>query len=179
MNQRTKSVIFCILFFVISGCSRNSQQAYTAPGGEFSYVPPQNWLLREVPGYKYKFALGQPSEGFAPNINVVDEFAPVTLDEYVAGNLRMIPQMHEKMGGGGSPPTVLSQAEFTTDSEQRGVKVVTESEMNGKKMRQTFYFFDGGSGKKFVVTCSVLGEAGESYDKLFDTSMKTFKTSRA
>jgi len=178
MNRKTKSVICCILFFMVNGCSQSGRQAYTPPGGEFSYVPPEHWVLRDFPGYKYKLATGQPSEGFAPNIGVVEEYAPVTLDEYVAGNLRMIPQMHEKMGG--NPPKVLSQAEFTTDSKERGVRVVTESEMGDKKiMRQIFYFIDGNNGNKFVVTCSVLGAARESYDKIFDTSIKTFKAGRA
>jgi hypothetical protein len=177
MNQKTKSVICCILFFIINGCSQSGRQEYTSPGSEFSYVPPERWVLRDFPGYKYKFAVGQPSEGFAPNIGVVDEYAPVTLDDYVAGSLRVLPQMYEKMGS--NPPKVLSQAEFTTDSNERGIRVVTESERGGKKMRQTYYFFDGKNGNKFVVTCSVLAAGGESYDKLFDTSMKTFKAGRA
>ena len=177
MNQKTKSVIFCLLFFLSNGCSQSARQSDIAPGGEFSYVPPERWVLREVPGHKYKVAFGQPNNGFAPNINVVEEHAPVTLDDYVAGNLRVMPQMFENMGI--NHFSVLSQAEFTTDFNERGIRVVTESEMNGKKTRQTFYFFDGKNGNKFVVTCSVLAEVGESYDKLFDTSMKTFKTSRA
>lgn len=177
MNQKTKFVVFCFLLFIITGCSQDDRRTYIPPGGEFSYVPPEQWILRDFPGYKYKFAFGQPSEGFAPNINVADEYAPVTLDDYVAGNLRVMPQMYEKTGGNNF--RVLSQAEFTTDSKQRGVRVITESEMNGKKMRQSFYFFDGGGGKKFVATCTVLAEGGESYDRLFDASMKTFKTSRA
>jgi hypothetical protein len=178
MKRKTKSVICCVIFFIITGCSQSGRRAYTPPGGEFSYVPPERWVLRDLPGYKYKLATGQPSEGFAPNIGVVDEYAPVTLDDYVAGNLRVMPQMHEKKGG--SPPRVLNRAEFTTDSNGRGVRVVTESETGGKKiMRQIFYFFDGKGGNKFVVTCSALGAARESYDKLCDTSIKTFKAGRA
>lgn len=177
MSQKTKSVIICILFFITNGCAQNSRQPYTAPGDEFSYLPPEHWVMREAPGQKYKLAVGQPSSGFAPNINIVDEYAPVALDDYVAGNLRVMPQMYERMGI--NDLRVLSQTDFTTDFQQRGMRVITESEMNGKRTRQTFYFFDGKDGKKFVVTCSVLAEGGESYDKLFDASMKTFKTSRA
>jgi hypothetical protein len=177
MNQRTRSAIYCILILIISGCSQGGRQAYAPPGGGFSYVPPEHWVLRDFPGYKYKFAAGQRSEGFTPNIGVVDEYAPVSLDEYVAGSLRTVQQMHEKMGT--NPPRVLSQSEFTTDSNERAVKVITESEMDGKKLRQTYYFFDGKNGNKFVVTCSALDAGGENYDQLFDTSMKTFKASRA
>jgi hypothetical protein len=177
MNQKTKSVIFCILFFVINGCSQSGRHGYTSPGGEFSYEPPEHWLLRDVPGYKYKFAMGQMSEGFTPNIVVVDEHAPVSMDDYVTGSLRALQQMHEKTGS--NPPRILSQAEFTTDSNEKGVKIITESDMNGKKLRQIYYFFEGKNGYKFVVTCSAPGAGGESYDKLFDATMKTFKASPA
>jgi hypothetical protein len=176
MNQKTKSVTFCILLFIINGCSQRGRQAYTAPDGEFSYVPPERWVLRDFPGDKYKVAVGQPSDGF-PQISVVDEYAPVTLDDYVAGSIRTLQQMFEEMGS--EPLRILSQGEFTTDFNERGIKVITESEMKGTKLRQTFYTFDGKDGKKFVVTCSVLAEGGESYDKLFDTTMKTFKAGRA
>lgn len=176
MNRKTRFVIFCILLFIIGGCSRSDSRAYTPPGGEFSYVPPERWMLRDLPGYKYKFATGQPSDGFAPNIGVVDEYAPVTLDEYVADGLRAMPQIHEKMGT--KTPEILSQADFTTDSNQRAIKVITAAEMGGKKLRQTYYFFDGAKGNKFVVTCSVLDAGGESYDSLFEASMKTFNASR-
>ena len=26
--------------------------------GEFSFVPPENWVRREMPGFKYQFAFG-------------------------------------------------------------------------------------------------------------------------
>ena len=72
---------------------------------------------------------------------------------------------------------VLSQSEFTTDYKQSAVKVITETIRNGQTLRQTFYFFGGKDDKKFVVTCSVLAEDGESYEKIFDSSIRTFKTS--
>jgi hypothetical protein len=177
MSRRTTFAVVCLLLFTAGGCSRNADGSYAAPGGEFSYAPPEGWVLREMPGMKYQIAFGRPSEGFAPNINVGDEYAPVTLDEYVAGSLQVMPQMYEKVGY--KHLAMLDQAEFTTGSNQRGIRVVTESEMNGKRIRQTFYFFDGGGGKKFVLTCSVPAAAAEGYDKLFDASMKTFKTGRA
>ncbi len=177
MSRKRKPVVFCLLLVALAGCSRDDGRAYATPGGEFSYVPPDNWTLREMPGAKYKLAFGRPSGDFAPNINVVDEYAPVSLDDYVAETLRVMPEMSQRLGI--NDLRVLSQSRFTTDSGQGGFRVVTESEMNGRRARQTYYFFDGGGGRKFVVTCSVLAAGGESYDQLFDASMKTFKTGRA
>lgn len=176
MNRAIRSGLFCILVCIAVGCSQNSR-TYTSQNGEFSYVPPEHWIVREIPGLKYKAAIGQPSGGFAPNINVVEEDAPVPLDSYVADSLRTVQQMHEKAGS--TPPVVLGQTDITTDARQRGIKLVTQVEINGKQVRQIYYFFEGGSGKKFVVTCSTLAEGGESYDKVFDASMKTFRAGGA
>lgn len=159
---------------IINGPSQGTSPLYVAHDGEFSYSPPDAWVLRDVPGGKYKSAFGQQSEDFAPNINIVSESFSGTLDDYVAGNLRVLPSRYEKMGIKNF--RTLSQSEFLTNHKQKGVKVITELEVNGIRYGQTFYTFEAKNGKKFVATCTVLAKGGESYDKIFDRSMKTFQT---
>ena len=175
MNQKIRLVTFCILFLILNGCSRNASQSHTAANsGEFSYVPPEHWVMRDVPGFKYQFAFGQRKNEFTPNINVVDANMLVKLDDFVAGNLQAMEQMAQKQS---RPLKIISQSEFTTDSKQSAVKVVTETKYNSQQLRQTFYFFAGKDDKKFVVTCSVLAEDGQSFETIFDSSLRTFKPS--
>ncbi len=157
----------------INGPSQGTSRLYVAHDGEFSYSPPDAWVLRDVPGGKYKSAVGQASGDFAPNINIVSESFSGTLDDYVAANLRVLPSRYEQMGIKNF--RVLSESEFVTNYEQKGAKVITELEGNGIRYRQTFYTFEAKNGKKFVATCTVLAIGGESYDKIFEKSMKTFK----
>lgn len=138
MSHQKRCATLYILFLILNSCSQNARQAYIPPGGEFSFVPPEHWVMREVPGFKYQFAFEQGNNGFAPNINVVESYAPFKLDDFVAGNLQALQQMSAE-GGGLRVLKVLSQTEFTTDFKQSGVKVVTETEYYGKQLRQTFY----------------------------------------
>src|SRR5687767_7528894 len=67
------------------------------PGGpvSFSFTPPAGWGWQDVPGLKHKAAVGPPSRGFAPNINVVEDSYGGSMEDYVQGNLatlrRVIP----------------------------------------------------------------------------------------
>ncbi len=175
MIQKTIPTCLVVLFLVINGFSQITSQQYVAPDGEFSYSIPNGWVLRDVTwSPKFKSAYGQSIDGFAPSINVSDESFSGTLDDYVASSLRILPTQYEKMGIKNFQ--VLDRSNFVTDAKQRGIKVITKSDKDGREARLTFYFFDGKNGKKFVVTCIASAQEGEVYDKIYDKSMKTFKT---
>jgi hypothetical protein len=56
--------------------------------------------------------------------------------------------------------------------------VVTENQINGVWLRQTFYFFQNGPNM-LVVTCSAeANTAGEALDPLFRASLRTFRLGR-
>src|SRR5579871_5121283 len=76
-------------------------------GGGFSFVPPPKWEMRDFRGAKYKLAFGPAANGFAPNINFVDEEFQGTLAEYVASNKKTLHQVFAKL-------KVLGEAEFKT-----------------------------------------------------------------
>jgi len=133
--------------------------------------------MREVPGFKYQFAFGDRTNDFTSNINFVDASVPSKFDDFVAGNVQALQQTATQEG---RPLKILSQAEFTTDFNRSGSKVVTETayaEYGGKPIRQTFYFFEGKDDNKFVITCSVPAEGSKDSDKICDSSIRTFKTS--
>lgn len=175
MSRKIILLSLLILLAVGSGVAQEARSnRYTEPEGGFSYIPPKNWALRELPGRKYKFAFDQPIAGFAPNINVVDGLSAASLGDYVNAQMQALPKMYEQLGLKNFK--VLRQSKFVTDQKLVGIKTITQSTTNGKTIRQTFYFFEGKNNKKFVVTCSVPGDAGESFGKTFDDSIKSFRT---
>lgn len=175
MTRIARLVTLCLLVLIVNGCSQQSARpGYSPPGGEFSFVPPENWAMREMPGFKYQFAFGPMTNNFTPNINFVDQNVPTNIDEFVAGNLGALQQMAaaEKRS-----LKIVTQGEFTTDSNRSGTRVITETAYEGNPVRQLFYFFQGKGEIKFVITCTVPSEGGEGFDKICDSSIKTFKPS--
>lgn len=141
---------------------------YVANDGKFSYTPPNGWILQDNPGSKYKVATLKASGGFQPNMNVGADFFPGTLDEYMTHILQVL------RSGYGSF-VALEKSEFTTDVSQRGIKVIAQLESGGRKFFLNIYVFPGSSDQKFMVTCSAAEHLWDTYDKIFDKSMKTFK----
>lgn len=159
--------VTALLILSASGFAADTGDRHVEKAGGFSFCPPKSWDMKEIPGVKYKIAFGPASDGFAPNINVVDESFARSLSDYVKGNQETLTKMFKGFKN-------LGQSEFKTDSGSKGVKLITQSEQQGQKLRQTFFFFDGKGGKKLVATCSALAENGAKLDETFAASMKTF-----
>jgi hypothetical protein len=141
---------------------------YVASNSKFSYIPPDGWILQDNPGSKYKVATLKAIGGFQPNMNVGADIFPGTLDEYSNHILRVLKSGYETF-------VALAKSEFTTDVSQTGTKIIAELESGGKRFRLNIYIFAGRDDQKFMVTCSALEQGWETYDKLFDKSLKTFK----
>jgi len=121
---------------------------------------------------KFKAMIGPSAAGFAPNICTVDELFSGSLDAYVKGNLAAFQEASRKFP---SRKFHLAQPDdFKTTAGEQGARLVTESENQGRLLRQTFYFF-GKRDTKFVITCSTLAEGGDKLDSVFETSIKTFR----
>jgi len=162
------------LVFLTVACgdeaSRNRAEdprRHVEAAGGFSFVPPEDWKIRDIPGMKFKAMIGPSAAGFAPNICTVDELFSGSLDAYVKGNLAALQKASRKFH--------LAQSDdFKTTAGEQGARLVTESENQGRLLRQTFYFF-GKRDTKFVITCSTLAEGGDKLDSVFETSIKTFR----
>jgi hypothetical protein len=140
---------------------------HTEAAGGFSFVPPEGWAIRPFPGAKFKTAVGPAAAGFAPNINVVDESFSGSLDAYVKGNLDSMQRVFKQF-------RLLKQEEFKTSQGLQAARVIAENELNGRVLRNTYYFFPNGD-TKFVVTCTALAEGGDKFDPVFEGSMHTFR----
>ena len=169
-SSLSKSLILvAILLCAVPARADDSGEArrHVEPLGGFSFIPPDGWQVREFPGMKYKIAHGRPVDGFAPNINVVDEPFPGSLDEYAKANLVAMAKAFKDF-------RVISQETFETTSGEPGVRIIYEATQNGLLLRQSFHCF-GKDDMKFVVTCSTLAEGGEKLDDAFKACINTFR----
>ena len=167
--------LLCLVISPLSSAQTGAK--YAAEDGMFSFSIPEGWVLREIPGRKYKVAFAATADGFAPNINIVDEAFSGALDIYVDGNLKVMAEGYEKLGFKNFK--VLNRETFITTTKQSGIRLLTQSEAKGNPIRQTFYFFNGKDGRKLVVTCTCPATGGETYDAIFERSMKTFQSEPA
>lgn len=169
---RLASSLLLTLLLVTSAGAQSGHQVDFGGDGVFSYTPPSGWRVTEFPGIKYKIALGAVSKGFTPNIVVVDEFWPGSLDDYVKNNIATMKASFQDL-------KILDQTDFATSDGVRAIKLITEryDDQPKKELRQIFYFFDSGD-KKIVATCSSLAEDGASLDQSIDAAMKTFRVAK-
>lgn len=182
MTRAALVLLLATLVPVVAGCAKSASDTPGAPpaanapapanllrqsAGDvaFGFVPPDGWKSAEMPGLKFKVILGPSADGFAPNINVVDESFGGSLDAYVKANLDTV----QKAFVNGK---LVSQEPFATDTGVPGHRAVVENTMQGKKLRQIFYFF-GKDKTKLVVTCSAAASAPQ--DAAFEASMKSFR----
>jgi hypothetical protein len=145
----------------------DSPGAIDETAGGFSYEPPAGWDTVAFPGLKYKVTHGPAANGFAPNINVVDEIYSGSLSDYADLNMANLKRLMPDL-------KIIRRDEITTNDRQPGKRVVVEDRQVRMELRQTFYIFGNGS-RKYVVTCSALADGGEKLDSLFEHCVKTFR----
>ncbi len=153
-----------------AGADDAEARRHTEKAGGFSFVPPENWTVRDFPGLKYKVVVGPVRSAFASNINVVDEVYKGSLDAYEKASIAAMQARLEKFA-------IKDRGEFKTTSGLKGARLVAQSEQGGRLLRQTFYFFGNGD-KKYVATCSTVADGGEKFDDVFERAMKTFRFER-
>lgn len=169
-SLRSRLAVACLL---LAACSKapahetggDEPNRYRAAG--FSYVPPAGWETRDFPGLKYKIATGPVHDGFAANLNVVDEAFSGPLKVYVGANLENMGRMMPNFA-------VASQADFETDDGVDGTRLVATSTQNDMAMRQVFYFIPG-KGKFYVVTCSDLAQHEGAQETACDDAARSFR----
>ncbi len=132
-------------------------------------IPPK-WTVEQRQNVKYKMMFAPPENGFATNINVVDEKFNGSLSEYVEINLQQV-----KTGLPGFK--MISRQNVTLNSGDPAVHILFTSNPNNIALRQNAYLTEG-LGKKFVITCSALVSSGTKFDSICQNTAKTFITAR-
>jgi hypothetical protein len=175
ITRTTRCLLLAVL--ILAGArSLSAQQTCTRHvelQGGFSMCIPDSWIVRERQNEKYKALFGQASDGFSPNINFRDEMSTMTLNDYVAAGVRQILSSTEKLGATSIEP--LGQSDFTTDSGLRGIRAVFQTVFKSYLVRTIQYYFEDGTGRKLIVTCTSLAKNKEVFDRVFDRTVKSFR----
>ena len=167
----------CLVFLLGAGCGGQSKPSATAPPlssaayraeGLCAFEVPDGWNIQEFPGLKHRIVAGQPSNGFAPNLNVVDENNSMSLKDYLAGNQATLQKV---MSG----YTEDSAAEFSTAGGLPAYRLSYSAQQQNRSLHLVQYLFDGKPGKKIVVTFTRLASQDAGLDALVDGKLKSFR----
>jgi len=142
-------------------------ERHVEPEGGFSFIPPDGWEMRSVPGRKFKAAIGPPTAGFTPNIVVSDELWPGSLDDYIKAGIEVMLQKQPNV-------KVVKKGDFTTSEGLRGVRITLDNFGKDTTRRQTMYTFARGE-TKFIVTFTTVAEGSEAFDPVFENTIMTFR----
>jgi serine/threonine-protein kinase len=135
--------------------------------GGFSYCPPADWAMYEMPGMKYKlFRLAKGN--FANNVVAESITTPGSTQDDVVSLRTNNPRLYQDY-------VEHSLSEFTTDTKIAGQKLEISGIMFGNKLRQSFYFLPAASNFRVVLTYTCLDADAETCRPLFDASARSFR----
>jgi hypothetical protein len=169
VNVRLLLCIAALLIAASASAAQDLGERHYEPTGSFSFCPPAGWTEREAPGHAYKVFYTKLANGLTPNLTVREMPYPGPLGDFVSGNLKGL----EDSGVKGYK--LPGKSDIVTYSKRRGVKAAAQLEMNGRLLRQTFYSFDKGDGKKLLLTYTAPADSAQAFDKLFDESIRTLR----
>jgi hypothetical protein len=151
----------------LSAADKKAERHVEKAGG-FSFVPPEDFTLKELPGMKYKAAIGPPADGFAPNIVFVEEAHKGTLAEYVEANKKGLKMTFKNY-------KEVLEKNIKTDGGAECAILRIQRDENGKALRQTFYFLEASPERKIVATSSTLASGAAKWEPILEASVKTFR----
>jgi hypothetical protein len=170
LNERVKTGFAAWALFVFAGAILPGRGEEAGPTvldkGLFSYEAPAGWSVPEMT-LSHPVALGPMKDGFAPNIHVDIQSSPKSLDAYVTENLRAVRAAFPDF-------RLVSRRPFTTAAGLDGIRVVITDKVDKFYLQQMFYFLDGGSNQKLIISACCLMADGIRYAPIFDASIKTF-----
>ncbi len=142
-----------------------SNRVLEKPSG-FSYLLPQGWVSKTIPGYQHKFAMAPASQGFAPNINFVFEDFGGSQSDYVTASKNALKKGLKNV-------KILFETRVQTKNAGNAIKLGLQDLQEGKLLFQAFYFLDAKS-KKFVITCTTLPSQRVKLEPDCDALLKSF-----
>jgi hypothetical protein len=137
-------------------------------GVVFQYHPPKDWSLRDVKGSKALVAFGHKADDFEPSLSVDEEAYSRTTQNYARENYEALKGLLKKV-------EIISETEFVTTSGIKGTRLIAINEQEKRLVRQNIFVLEGEPGKVYVLTSTVLAQAGPKSDALFEASAKSFE----
>jgi hypothetical protein len=165
---------FALLLLLALNCvAQENCQRHREVDGGFSICKPEGWTVGSSEGDKFKVLYGPRGDVLTPNINFKEETSDLSLADYVAAGIKQLQASIAQIGA--TSIKVVSQSNFTTNSNLHGVKVIFSTEYKGYQFRQVQYLFAGGENLKVVVTCTALEKDQQQFDPVFESAAKSFR----
>ena len=143
-----------------------SNNAYRAEG-LCAFEIPAGWTIAEFPGLKYRIVHAQPTNGFAPNLNVVEEKNTMDIKNYAAACQKSLEQTFKDF-------RLDNSVEFMTNAGASGFRITYTATQNEKLVRIAQYLFDSGKDTKIIVTFTRLDTQDVNLDAQVDEKLMTF-----
>jgi len=155
------------LFLLLSAVAPQASWAATLASSEakVEVTLPAGWTLGKVPGLANELGFGPEVDGFRTNVNIVAEKFAGTLPQYKEANLKTLQTVMKGF-------RLVSQQDLKSDSGIALAQLVSDSNMV-QPLRQVFYLGQGKDGYYFVVACSVVPQAAEKMQSVFDQIAKS------
>jgi hypothetical protein len=169
-----KNFLFALLLLIISShliYAQDKTKEVKETEGGFSYLIPADWSIGKIDGMDYQMARDKAANGFAPNVNVLQEKNSYTFSEYYRVNIKDLKDFS-------SDYKEISTEEFTTDSGLKGKRHVCSDKQVGKNLMHAYYFFEKKDKTKIIITGSALINDKDKYLPVFDSIAKSFKTTK-
>ncbi|KAB2648073.1 MAG: hypothetical protein DVB27_01975 [Verrucomicrobia bacterium] len=158
--------VFALLSVVPARALTAAEQRLQLEG--FPLVPPSVLpVKREIPGLKFPVFFAPSKDGFAPNLNFVDESFDAEWDAYLNATL-------ENIKTGLKAEILTPAAVFELPSKLRCTRIVYRSAVTGQPVRGTCYLIQLTPPKAVVITFSSLPAEGNKWDAPIAESIRTF-----
>src|SRR5207253_1044685 len=110
------------------------------------------------------------------NIGIILNDCDKNLALCLLRDLNDMGKLYEKSGFTGIH--IIDTHAFEAARQQVGIKGVIECKrIDGKPLRQSFYYFERKDGAKIIVSCSAT-VVGDTYDHVFAEILKSFRVTR-
>ena len=139
--------------------------------GAFVFKPsPQISIKREIPGFKLPFFFASPKDGFAPNINFIEERSGSDWNAYVAASLEMIKGLKAEI--------IEAPAALELISKLPCQRFVYRHTAAGKDVRAICFLIQLQPEQSLVATFSALHVDGDKWDAAVAESIRTIAPAR-
>lgn len=171
MRVASALVLFAITLLLAAPAGAEDRVTEEFPDGSgFSYALPSGWKPVERPNQKFKVVTNEASavNGLAPNMIVKDGVFSGTLEAFAEQTKTGFKKAYPNF-------TELGTDQLKTTGGVDFIRIIASNELNSRKVRQSFFMYEGPNNLKLAITCTLPVEVAERFDGSLETTAKSFR----
>ena len=171
-NWRTNQCINIILLMFIlftAGCGRESEKLPSHrlqfPDFKISYMTPDDWSIKKIPGNEYSVVYTDLDYGIFPNIQVgIINEASYSIDSFIQKQKKIYKNY-----------SVVNVSGFLTDRGQAGEKIEVRRVNNKNIPLSHFYYYLKINRTVYLITATCPEVTVQNYKHIFDKTLQTIE----